>query len=64
MGFTIERHVKPDYYWCKDGKRYHKSALRKTKEEKQTGLTEYQLRESQGYHRIYDLGKIKWSMHI
>lgn len=62
IGMTKDRDVAPDYYWVKDGVRYHKSALRKTEAEKATGYTEVQLREEQGYHKVYDYGKIKWSI--
>lgn len=64
MGFTKSGKVKPDYYWVKDGVRYHKSGLRKTEEEKLTGKTERELREAQGYHKVWDLGKTKWVLTI
>lgn len=64
MGFKQVGQIRPDYYWTKNLRRHHKSALRKTKAEKATGLTESQLRMSQGYRKIYDLGKTKWSMLI
>ncbi len=60
IGFQLDGEIRPDYYWVKGNKRYHKSGLRKTKEEIKTGLTETQLRESQGYKRIWDLGKKRW----
>jgi len=60
LGFTYDGDVKPDYYWTLGNKRFHKSNLRKTKEEKLTGLTETQLREAQGYKKIWDLGKKRW----
>jgi hypothetical protein len=62
MGFNKVGSVKPDYYWVKSDKRYHKSGLRKTGFEKESGLTEVQIRTSQGYHRVYDLGKTKWEL--
>ena len=64
MGFCKDKDIKPDYYWTDNNKRYHKSALRKTNVEKKTGLTEIQLRHNQGFKRIFDYGKIKWSMVI
>jgi ribosomal protein L31 len=60
IGFKFDGEIPPDYYWVKGQKRFHKSGLRKTKEEKLTGLTEYQLREDQGYKKIWDLGKKRW----
>lgn len=64
MKFTHVSDVPPDYYWVKNGKRHHKSKLRKTNSEKLTGLTETQLRTAQGYRKVYDLGKKKWEMSI
>lgn len=60
MGFHLDGSIKPDYYWVKGSRRYHKSGLRKTPEERKSGLTETQLREAQGYRKIYDLGKKRW----
>lgn len=60
MGFQLDRNIRPDYYWTRSEKRHHKSALRKTSLEKLTGKTEIQLRESQGYRRVWDLGKTRW----
>ena len=64
MGFHKDHEVAPDYYWIKDRVRYHKSSLRKTEDEKLTGLTEDQLRIKEGYYKLWDFGKIKWSMVI
>jgi hypothetical protein len=60
IGFKLDGEVPPDYYWVKGCRRFHKSGLRKTKEEKLTGQTETQLREAQGYKKIWDLGKKRW----
>ena len=60
LGFKFDGNVTPDYYWVKADRRHHKSALRKTKEEKLTGLTETQLRTAQGYEKVWDLGKKRW----
>jgi bacterioferritin-associated ferredoxin len=59
-GFKFDGDVDPDYYWCKGQKRFHKSGLRKTEEEKLSGKTETELREAQGYRKIWDLGKKRW----
>lgn len=64
MGFVKEKDVHPDYYWVKGLNRYHKSALRKTKEEQQSAKTESELRKSQNYHKLFDLGKVKWSIYL
>jgi predicted acetyltransferase len=60
IGFSYDGEVPPDYYWVKGQRRFHKSGLRKKGEEKQSGLTEAQLREAQGYRKIWDLGKKRW----
>lgn len=60
IGFTHDGDIPSDYYWCRDGKRFHKSGLRKKQHEKESGLTEYELREAQGYTRVWDLGKKRW----
>lgn len=62
MGFKKEHQIRPDYFWVKGAKRYHKSGLRKTKEEKLIGKTEAELRREQGYHQIRDCGKTKWAL--
>jgi very-short-patch-repair endonuclease len=60
MGFKNDGLVKPDYYWTKSRRRFHKSALRKTKEEIGTGKSESELRMAQGFRKIWDLGKTRW----
>lgn len=60
IGFKFDGEIRPDYYWVKGNRRFHKSGLRKKDYEKTSGFTEYQLRESQGYSRIWDLGKKRW----
>ena len=59
IGFKADGDVKPDYYWVKGDNRYHKSGLRKP-----VGYagTERDLRESEGYKKIWDLGKKRWVM--
>jgi hypothetical protein len=57
MGFRKYHTSRQDYYWVRKNVRYHKSALRKPKG---CHITETELRTSEGYHKIYDLGKTKW----
>ncbi len=64
IGFKYDYDVKPSYYWVMDGVRYNKSSLRKTAAEIDSGLTEVQLRVAQGYHKIIDAGKKKWTMFL
>ena len=57
IGFKRDAELPPDYWWTKGKRRFHKSGLRKKPNE--TG-TEIELRMSEGYRRIWDLGKIRW----
>jgi hypothetical protein len=60
IGFVKDGDVRPDYSWAKSGVRHHKSGLRKRGLERHSGLTESQLREAEGYRKIWDLGKVRW----
>jgi len=60
MGFLPDGDVPSDYYWVKGCRRFHKSGLRKKKDEMTSGMTETQLRSSQGYRKVWDLGKRRW----
>lgn len=57
MGFKLDGEVRPDYYWTKARKRFHKSGLRKPKGEVRT---ESELRRLDGYRKVWDLGKKRW----
>lgn len=59
MGFELDGVVSPDYFWVKNSQRFHKSALRKP-----SGCiaTEFALRTSEGYTKVWDLGKKRWIM--
>jgi hypothetical protein len=59
-GFRKDKELPPDYSYVKGGKRFSKQSLRKTEEERLGEKTEKQLREEQGYHRLYDAGKVRW----
>lgn len=61
MGFRLDGDVKPDYYWARGDNRFHKSALRKPPK---CAVTETALRESQGYRKIWDLGKKRWVLKV
>jgi hypothetical protein len=61
LGFVFDGDVAPDYYWTRGQKRWHKSALRKPPG---CEATESKLRESQGYTKIWDLGKKRWVMQL
>jgi GNAT superfamily N-acetyltransferase len=64
IGFRYDGEVPPDYYWTKGNRRFHKSALRKRGSERTSGLTERELREAQGYRKIWDLGKKRWVLDV
>lgn len=64
LGFVHSGDVPPDYYWVKGGRRFHKSGLRKTLSERSSGLTEAQLREAEGYRKIWDIGKKRWILNV
>jgi hypothetical protein len=57
LGFKFDGNVKPDYYWAKGRRRFNKSGLRKPLG---TIETEQDLRTSQGFFKIWDLGKKRW----
>lgn len=61
IGFILDGEIAQNYYWVKGSRRFHKSGLRKPK-----GMdgTESQLRESEGYRKIWDLGKKRWVYRI
>lgn len=61
MGFLKSGETKQDYYWVKNNKRHHKSALRKPQGSMKT---ESEIRISDGYHKIWDLGKTKWTYSL
>ena len=68
-GFAEIERLRPDYFYCKSGKRVHKSALQKTRIQKAAEqgkalfdptLTEAELAKLNGYSRVWDCGKIVW----
>lgn len=59
-GFINDGVLEPDYEYVRGSRRLSKQSLRKTEEEKGLEKTELTLRLEQGYHRIYDAGKIRW----
>jgi RimJ/RimL family protein N-acetyltransferase len=57
LGFEHDGNVRPNYYWVKGRYRFNKSGLRKPPG---TTQTEHDLRMSQGYAKLWDLGKKRW----
>lgn len=60
LGFVNDGELRPDYQYFKGKRRFGKQSMRKTSEERKTRKTEFELREEQGYSRIFDAGKIRW----
>jgi hypothetical protein len=65
LGFNIvnETSYSPHYVNKKDN-RVRNITLRKTPEERLTGKTEWELRQAQGYLRIYDCGHQTWDYSL
>ena len=60
IGFSFMYDTKPNYWYFKNNKnRIHRFALRKKKDEPKD-ITEWELRRSQGYNRIWDCGNKKY----
>lgn len=60
LGFNIDHISKPDYWYVKNSERIHRFRLRKRKDEPKN-ITEWELRSQEGYSKIWDCGKIKFS---
>ena len=56
LGFALVGETKYTPHYVLNGVRYRNQSLRKTKEERLTGKTEWELRCEQGYDRIWDCG--------
>jgi len=63
MGFVLEYELPPDYQYVKNGKRFSKQSLKKTKADRLTTKTEFELRSEQGYYKIWDVGKKRWILN-
>ena len=64
LGFKVVSETKYTPHYIKRQKRYRNQSLRKTKEEQSLGLTEWELRLSQGYDRIWDCGHVTYTYTI
>lgn len=62
VGFEFCHNTRPNYWYFLPGEcvRYHRYSLRKPDN---CSVTERELRESQGYLRVYDCGSSKWIWH-
>lgn len=66
-GFTVDAEIKPDFYYVRNGKRYHKFAFRHVHLPKKIlqydpKLSEWQNCKKNGMTRIWDCGKIRFSL--
>ena len=61
VGFTLEGNTAPNYWYIKNQRRVHRYGLRKTQEDSKN-ITEWELRKSQGWNRIWDCGNIRYSI--
>jgi len=61
LGFELEKITKPNYWYVKSLKRIHRFNLRKQKDEP-NDISESELRQEQGYKRIYDCGHLKFKL--
>jgi hypothetical protein len=65
-GFKVVAKLKPDYFYIKGGRYYHKANMKKSAFRTRPGLTfeegktEYELAKMNGLHRVFDCGKVKW----
>ena len=63
LGFRMGSRTTSGYWWCKDGKKYHRSnfmkhKIAKTKEEK--SMTEREIMKSRGFFRVWNAGNLKY----
>jgi len=64
MGFVLDGELGPDYSYVNISnphRRYSKQSLKKKGSERAGMLTERELREAEGYSRIWDCGKKRWA---
>lgn len=59
LGFAFDGYTKPSYWYFNKQKRIHRFALRKTKDDPKD-QTEWEIRKSQGWNRIWDCGNLKF----
>lgn len=63
LGFEFSKNTSPNYWYVKDGKRYHRYNFSKHKLVKlgyDKNKSESQIMSDSGYYRIWDCGHAKW----
>jgi len=66
LGFELEKITSPNYFYFNKNdtsKKIHRFTLRKRKNESKN-LSEFQLREKEGWYWIYDAGHLKYSLEL
>lgn len=63
IGFNNEYNTKPNYWYFKDTKRFHRFNFRKDKIKHLGNGTEWDIMQNQGYDRIWDCGNIKYMIN-
>lgn len=64
LGFSIQRSVRSDYFYVKDGRRYSKQSQKKQRTNCPDGMTEYEWCTARGMIRLYDYGKKTWVFNL
>lgn len=59
LGFRHVGNTVPNYWYVNGERRYHRYALRKTASDP-VDIPEWQLRQQQGWNRLWDYGHAKW----
>jgi len=62
LGFEFNNNTSPNYWYFKNNKRMHRFGLRKTMDDPKN-VTEWEIRKSQGYNRIWDCGNLKFAKY-
>lgn len=64
IGFTQTDKIYPSYWWCKDGKKYHRSKFMKhliVSSDDDKIKTAPQIMKERGYYRTWNSGNLKFS---
>lgn len=64
LGFSLVTYTKYTPHYVKEGIRFRNQGLRKTESERFSGKTEWELREEQGFDRMWDCGHRTYVMEI
>jgi hypothetical protein len=63
LGFVKQHLSDPEYYWCKNLERYHRSTFMKHKLVKEgfnKNKTEVEIMHERGYYRVFGCGEYRW----